>query len=256
MAKVETANKGVAPGSYEETKQMVCDAIIAKMGSNYDVWLKATFPDKVVARVYPYEINPLSDEEQTDKFYEIPYTLDGKGGVSLGNATEVEQETNYVPLSQKQKDSTIVFKDATKRLITAPVLIPYCDDCDAKRGEKQLSPEDIEFMSHEFMTKHRIVDKLHDYAQTRENIADVVESWQTREVQKFKNIFGEEKEYPKGTWMATTKVTDDATWDKVEKGEYTGYSVTALPKNFADQLAAKDRVLIKDLDTPVGYTIS
>jgi hypothetical protein len=256
--------KAPAPGSYEETKELVCDAILNKMGSGYDVWLKATYPDKVVARVYPYgNTNPLADS--SPKFYEVPYSIDANGVVTLDDAKEVKLEENYVEVTQKMRDSTIVRKDDVKRLITAPVLIPYCDDCDAKRGEKQLSPEEIEFMSHEFMSKHRIVDKMHDYFKTQENVADIVESWQLREAQKFENIFGEDKEYPEGTWMATTKITDDDTWDKCEKGIYTGYSVSALSKELADSLvskadelgiAEKDRVLIKDLTNPVGYTIS
>ena len=163
--------------------------------------------------------------------------------------------------------SMIVIKDEEKRLITAPVLIPYCADCDAKRGEKQLSPTEIQSISHEYMANYRIVDKMHDFFQTGQDVADVVESWQLRQPTTFKNVFDEEKTYPAGTWMATTRVNDDTTWDKVKKGEYNGYSVTALSKNVAQQLASaksidaiqisnKERVLIKDLEDPVGYTIS
>lgn len=161
----------------------------------------------------------------------------------------------------------IVIKDEEKRLITAPVLIPNYKDCDSCRGEKELTTEEIESISHEYMAKYRIVDKMHDYFKTGQDVADVVESWQLRKPEVFKNLAGEEKEYPAGTWMATTRVNNDTTWNKVKKGIYNGYSVTALSKNVAEQLgsiksidsielANKGRVLIKDLEDPVGYTIS
>jgi hypothetical protein len=251
--------KELASGSFEETKQKICDAILQRMGAGYDVYLKATFPDKVVARVYPYEYNPLSDLE--NKFYEIPYSIDGTGNVNIGEATEVAPETNYVQVSKAEEASNIVMKDDDKRLITSSVLLPFCDDCDAKRGEKQHTPEEIQSMMIGYMRDHRIVDKLHDYAVTKKDVGDVVECWQLRQDETHTNIFGVEKTFPKGTWMATTYISDDETWLNAKKGIYNSYSVTAIPKDLSDKLAekgiaAKERVLIKDLKDPVGYTIS
>jgi hypothetical protein len=160
--------------------------------------------------------------------------------------------------------SMISIKNDEEQLITAPVLIPNYKDCDACRGEKELTTEEIKQISQEFMAKHQIVDKQHDYFETGQDVGNVVESWQLREPMTLKNVQGEEKEYPTGTWMATLHVTDNDTWDNVKKGVYTGFSLTALSKDIADKLATektiksmnKERVLIKDLENPVGYTIS
>lgn len=190
--------------------------------------------------------------------------------LEVNNIVDYKQEDSYenkidqvrIAVNEKIKDNNIVFKDDEKRLITASVLIPWCDDCDAKRGEKQHSPEEIQDMMIGFMVNHRIVDKMHDYAQTEKQVGDVVENWQLRQEETHTNIFGVEKTFDKGTWMATTLINDDETWENANKGVYNSYSVTAISKELSDQLAAKgimvpkERVLIKDLKDPVGYTIS
>lgn len=151
----------------------------------------------------------------------------------------------------------IVFKDEIKRLVTAPVLVPDRPDCDACRGEEPLTAAKIERMAFEYMETHRIVDQFHDYHVTKNNVAYPVASWILETPQVYKNIRGETVELPEGTWMATVKVADDQTWNMIERGELQGFSVTALSKEIADKLAShKERVLIKDLNDPVGYTIS
>ncbi len=153
-------------------------------------------------------------------------------------------------------DNDIVYKDEKKRLLTAPVLVPDRPDCDACRGEEPLTAEKIERMAYAYMENYRIVDKLHDYHTTKQNVAYPVASWILEEPTTYKNIRGDMVELPVGTWMATVKVADDTTWQKVEQGEYNGFSVTALSSDVAELMAGKERVLIKDLEDPVGYTIS
>lgn len=262
----DSSKKAVVDGSINDLHNKLRAAISGKYNAipnSRDLWIEDTLPDtpvqsgKVVIEAYP-----------DNKFYEVPFSIDDAGIVTLQEAIEVNLQTNYIPVSQKQKDSNIVFKDDEKRIITASVLIPFCDDCDAKRGEKQLTPEEIQEISFEYMKNHRIVDKLHDYAQTEKDIGDVVESWQLRQEETHKNIFGVTKTFPKGTWMATTHITDDDAWEGVKKGEYNSYSVTVISKELSDEFAAKglmvdkDRVLIKDVmeNSPsgkaAGYTIS
>jgi hypothetical protein len=51
-----------------------------------------------------------------------------------------------------------------------------------------------------------------------------VESWIVEDQEKDKQqVFG--MGYPKGTWMITIKVNDDATWEKVKDGKLKGFSV-------------------------------
>ena len=155
----------------------------------------------------------------------------------------------------------IVNKNEAKKLITLPLLIPNYDDCDAPIGEKQLSIEEIADFSHKYMEKYRKVDGGHTYLETKKEVAIPVESWQLREDTAMKTIEDEEITYPEGTWMATLKVFDGDAWDKVNKGEYTGGSVTVLEETVADQVVSKEaaekgRVLIKDIQDPAVATIA
>lgn len=60
-----------------------------------------------------------------------------------------------------------------------------------------------------------------------------------------------------GTWIATAKITDSNEIDRVLNGEYTGFSVTAVSKKDAEkQIQMPKRVLMKDIEDPVGFTIS
>jgi hypothetical protein len=155
----------------------------------------------------------------------------------------------------------IVNKNEEQRLITLPLLIPNYDDCDAPHGEKQLSIEQIADFSHKYMEKYRKVDGGHTYIKTKKEVAVPVESWQLRKDTAMKTIEGDEVTYPKGTWMGTLKVFDDDAWDKVDKGIYTGGSVTVLEEAVADEIvlkeaAEKGRVLIKDIPNPAVATIA
>ncbi|KZX17463.1 XkdF-like putative serine protease domain-containing protein [Methanobrevibacter filiformis] len=91
--------------------------------------------------------------------------------------------------------SKIVYKNNKQKLITAPVLIPDYADCDAPRGEKKLTIEEIQDFSHKYMEKYRISDKQHDYFQTKKEVAIPVESWTLKSDTEMDN--GET--YPKGT---------------------------------------------------------
>lgn len=112
-------------------------------------------------------------------------------------------------------------------------------------------------MAHAYM-KYQKVDKMHDFFYTNKEVGYPVENWLLREPMTMKNVRGETIEYPKGTWMASLKVTDDETWQKVQDGTYNGNSATYLSRKTAEKLnsAQKGRVLIKDLEEPIPYTIS
>ena len=65
------------------------------------------------------------------------------------------------------------------------------------------------------------------------------------------------REYPKGTWIATTRIDDEEEIERALNGEYNGYSITTVSKKFADrQMQLPRRVLMKDIKEPVGFTIS
>jgi hypothetical protein len=56
------------------------------------------------------------------------------------------------------------------------------------------------------------------------NGVSVVESWIVDDPQHDKQqVFG--MNYPKGTWMVSIKIEDDAIWNKVKEGKLNGFSV-------------------------------
>ena len=80
--------------------------------------------------------------------------------------------------------------------------------------------------------------------------------------------------YPSGTWLLTTHITDDEAISEANKGYYTGYSPSILPRESADkylaalkagkedecacknQISSMGNSLIKDVPDPVVLSVS
>jgi hypothetical protein len=141
-------------------------------------------------------------------------------------------------------------------LFTGTALIPGEPDCDFEDGEEILTAEKVARIAHKFMN-YRIIDKEHDFLVTKKNMGDPVESYLLDEPKVMKNIHGEEREYPAGTWVVKSKITDPEMMEAALKGEIA-YSVSVLSEDDADKITAsmKGRVLIKDINNPVGFTVS
>lgn len=150
----------------------------------------------------------------------------------------------------------ITTKDEAKRLVTGPVAIPECPDCDFERGEKLFSADEIMGMVHEYNTKYQYADQMHIFTNKGDAVGTSVENWTLKEPMTVKNIDGKTVNLPIGTWMTTIKVTDDVTWDKIESGELRGFSAMYVPKDSAEQLLAEKRTLVKDLKDPVPVSIA
>ncbi len=155
-------------------------------------------------------------------------------------------------------DNRAIFtiKQDTKQLVTGPVAIPNCPDCDFAAGEKLLTPDEIEAMAHEYNTKSRMADEMHVYGRNGETIGETVENWTLKESTTLTNINGKTVTLPQGTWMATVKVTDPTTWDNIESGKYRGFSAMYVSRSDAETILASKRTLIADLEDPVPLTIS
>lgn len=257
-----SSSKAKPDGCFEDLRDKLRVALTGKLGIDaYDLSISATFPDKVDVSIY----NPMFP----DQYYEYPYTIDDNGNITFGNPVVVQQQTEFVPVTTK---NAFVLKDDAKKLVTGPVMIPDCPDCDYKRGEKVFNAEEIAGFCHEYNTKFRLADEMHVYGATGSVIGETVENYTLPTEMTFKNVNGKEVKFPTGTWMATTKITDDDTWKKIEDGTYKGYSGTYLSRKDAeellknlsanknesliDQVAAIKRTLIKDLKDPVPVTVS
>jgi len=156
----------------------------------------------------------------------------------------------YPEITVKRKESylegDIVSKNLERRLITGPVLIPDEPDHDGD----VISKEKIEEVAHEWMLKYRNTDLQH----TLNNVAYPVESFISKEEKVMENINGEEVTIPAGSWMLTSKVQDDDTWEAVKSGELRGYSIMGVPKSAVvkGQDVAMKRTTLADIENS-GY---
>lgn len=150
----------------------------------------------------------------------------------------------------------IVLKDEVKRLVTGPVAIPDCPDCDYPRGEKLLTADEIEAMVHFYNTHSQLSDEMHVYGATQKSVGVAVENWTLKEPLTTRNTQGNQVTLPRGTWMTTIKVTDDDTWSKIQDGTYKGFSASYMSRDAAEEVLAAKRTLIADLVDPMPVTVS
>ena len=158
-------------------------------------------------------------------------------------------------------------------LLTAPVLIPYAKDCDYENGETPLNPNQILAFKNSY-DKYGFVDHEHGLTKDGRKIGEPSKSIILDHDTTFTTIDGSTKTYPMGTWLLTTHITDDEAISEANKGYYTGYSPSILPRNSADkylealkagkgdecacknQISSMGNSLIKDVPDPVVLSVS
>ena len=208
----------------------------SSQGDITDFYVIHTFDNAVIVR-----------DEVSGKMYEVPY-MRGDTEVYLGQPREVENvyvlkrlEEAGIDIANKGLDvceltGPIVMKNASKRIAYAAVLVPGEPDSDGETVTK----EKIEQAAHEWMQSYRNVDLQH----TLNNVAVPVESYvlpmdMEVDMQGVKTIL------PAGTWVLASKVLDEATWDMVEKGELTGYSVMGIRRTTLETASKSAEVALK-----------
>jgi len=151
--------------------------------------------------------------------------MDAWGGVEALPWVErtIEQYENM------SSESTFSVFNAEQRLVIGPAMIP--DKMIIRRNEitgeiyyVYFTEDTIKKLQQKFM-QEKLLDKTNiEHGRKFLNNVDVVESWIVEDQEKDKQqVFG--MDYPKGTWMITMKVNDDATWEKVKDGKLKGFSV-------------------------------
>ncbi len=208
----------------------------SSQGDITDFYVIHTFDNAVIVR-----------DEVSGKMYEVPY-MRGDTEVYLGQPREVDNvyvlkclEEAGIDIASKGLDvceltGPIVLKNANKRIAYAAVLVPGEPDSDGETVTK----EKIEQAAHEWMQSYRNVDLQH----TLNNVAVPVESYvlpmdMEVDMQGVKTIL------PAGTWVLASKVLDEATWDMVEKGELTGYSVMGIRRTTLETASKSAEVALK-----------
>ena len=158
-------------------------------------------------------------------------------------------------------------------LLTAPVLIPYAKDCDYENGETPLNPQQIQAFKESY-DKYGFVDHEHGLTKDGRKIGTPHNSILLDHDTTFTTIDGTETMYPTGTWLLQTHITDDEAISEANKGYYTGYSPSILPRASADkylaalkagkedecacknQISSMGNSLIKDVPDPVVLSVS
>ena len=158
-------------------------------------------------------------------------------------------------------------------LLTAPVLIPYAKDCDYENGETPLNPTQILAFKNSY-DKYGFVDHEHGLTKDGRKIGEPSKSIILDHDTTFTTFDGTVTEYPMGTWLLTTHITDDEAISEANKGYYTGYSPSILPRESADkylaalksghgddcacknQISSMGNSLIKDVPDPVVLSVS
>ena len=208
----------------------------SSQGDIADFYVIHTFDDAVVAK-----------DEVSGKLYEVPY-IRGETEVYLGQPKEVENvyvqkrlEEVGIDIASKGLDvceltGPIVMKNASKRIAYAAVLVPGEPDSDGETVTK----EKIEQAAHEWMQSYRNVDLQH----TLNNVAVPIESY-LLPMEMEVDMAGVKTVLPEGTWILASKVLDEATWDRVEKGELTGYSVMGIKRTTLETASKSEDVALK-----------
>lgn len=116
-----------------------------------------------------------------------------------------------------------------ERMVVGPAMVP--DKMIIRRNEitgevyyVYFTAETIKKLQQKFMLE-KLLDKTNiEHGRKFLNGVSVVESWIVDDPAKDKQqVFG--MDYPKGTWMVSMKIEDDAIWQKVKEGKLNGFSV-------------------------------
>lgn len=167
------------------------------------------------------------------------------------------------------------------RIVTAPVLIPDVPDCDYDNGETPLTTKQIQHLQASYKN-YQIIDYDHQFCMNGDwymkKIGTPLKSWISSKNTTYTDITGTTRDIPAGTWWLKSKITDHTAIRLIDEGKLTAYSLTTANQIYADkiidllnnghsqsnksqdaklnELAVKSRTLIKDIDNPVGFTVS
>jgi len=181
-----------------------------------------------------------------------------------------------IPRRRPNKNTMILMKfiktlDDGTIYLTAPVLIPHARDCDFENGETPLTEEQVKAFKESY-DKYGFVDHEHGLTKDGRKIGEPSKSIILDHDTTFTTFDGTTKTYPEGTWLLQTHITDDEAISEANKGYYTGYSPSILPRASADkylealkadrecacknQLKSMGNSLIKDVPDPVVLSVS
>jgi len=151
------------------------------------------------------------------KYYKSNWTFNSNEEVEISNQVEVQREWEEVDKLADATEDTIVKKDIVKQIVYGVVLKPEAEDA---QGDI-ISEEEIEKAAHAFLTNYRKQqsDMGIMHTETTPDVV-VVESY----IAPSTFTIGKVK-VKKGSWIVGSKINKKELWDKVQKGQYAGYSI-------------------------------
>lgn len=139
-----------------------------------------------------------------------------------------KDDTSYEVDNTDNEMSFSVFS-VEERMVVGAAMVP--DKMIIRRNEitgeiyyVYFTAETIKKLQQKFMIE-KLLDKTNvEHGRKFLNGVSVVESWIVDDPEHDKQqVFG--MTYPKGTWMCSMKIEDDAIWKKIKEGKLNGYSV-------------------------------
>lgn len=161
--------------------------------------------------------------------YEAIFDTNNRGVYSISLVEDPAMEGDFIALS-KQSKVELKTVDEEQRILIGLVLEPNKPIYRNQGGEEfniVFSENTIKDLSHNFFKQGYQTNSSIEHADEVQGVS-FVESWivEDSKVDKSAN-FG--FSYPKGSWIATMKVDDDAVWnDYVKTGKIKGFSIDAF----------------------------
>lgn len=156
-----------------------------------------------------------------------------------GRPFAIIKEEGKEPL---QKDIRITKADKARQIVYGVVYEPDVEDA----HEDTMTTDEIEKAAHGFMERQNTynIDKQHDLDADK---GYVVESY----IAPVDMQLGDQ-EIKKGSWVAGVKVTDNDTWELIEKGEISGFSMFGTGKREEVEEEEVSKGLLKRIAKALG----
>jgi hypothetical protein len=149
-------------------------------------------------------------KDQKTKAEETSNTQDGQepNKESKEGGEDLEQDKGF------SQSLEIVKADKAKQIVYGVFL--WADKAD--HDGDIISAEDVEKVAHKFLVEYRAIDEMHKKTEINADIIESFIAWKD-------NLEFYGKMLEQGAWAGAIHVKDKKVWDKIEKGEYKGFSV-------------------------------
>jgi hypothetical protein len=153
-----------------------------------------------------------------------------KGVYAISLVENPAMEDEWITLSEDIKDVKLAAIDDAKNILLGAVLIPnkrILRNINGNEFEMKLSEKTIEQLAHNFQKQSYQNNSTLEHELKLSDVS-FVETWIVEDSLNDKsNAFG--KTYPKGTWVAMSKVSDEV-YAKAKSGEIKGFSIDGILK--------------------------